>query len=260
MAMGRKAKIVFVIIMVFMVMMVFAAMVVPRHLKKMVFEKPVSYNPPILTKVQQEAAEARGWEKSQEFYNNVQRDESFTMTFEQQMVNDLLVHDDVKGFIGKTAEKGIELGVLQVEFADGVISVITPTKFEGREVFLTVRLKPTMVNSGLYLRVELLKPKAGTLALPDFAIEKQLGQLTYKLEDAYMKAHSNSDGKESARSEEEVEDMVQDMIIPTIIELIREKEVEMVPKFKGDSDRWARLADVEVADGKLVLEIQPLGE
>ena len=87
--------------------------------------EPADYRPPQLSPVQQEKAEKRGLQKSADFYNNYHLNAPFSIAFEQQLLNDLLVLDDTKRLLQRLSGRASDrITQIQLAFDEGSVRIM----------------------------------------------------------------------------------------------------------------------------------------
>jgi len=140
----------------------------------MIFHRPAEYQPALLTEPQLEQVEMAGYKKVEELYNQVNLMEPFAISFDQKMVNDLLMMVEQKKLIQRFAPKTeIMVHQPQVSFQEGVMRMMGEVEYKGRKLIVTVGLEADIAGQG-QLRMRLLPISAGAVPLPKSLLQEYL--------------------------------------------------------------------------------------
>lgn len=214
--------------------------------------RPKDYNPQPISKIQQQEAENDALKIAEQFHNSVYKSERFVINIKQEMLNKLLLHDEVTGFIRGAlhGESGISERV-QVRLANSVIYFMDQVEYRGVSSVLTMGFRAELLEGGR-LRLSLLPVKIGVVRMPQEVVDEQLAVLGKKLQDIIGCHNGNTSG---------YNDLNRDLFVDlaaSLTSLHKTKEVVTRSVFDIDRNTRAVLVGIKITDGQADLEFEPL--
>ncbi|MBN1437358.1 MAG: hypothetical protein JW936_09800 [Sedimentisphaerales bacterium] len=224
----------------------------------MITHRPAAYAPRQLTAQQREEATDRGVLKFNELYNAVHELEPFSITLEQNLINDLLVVNESQPYWQEVVERsGGRLGLPQIEFAQGVMRLMVLVVLEDIEAVITLELLPEMNGDG-QLILSVGDIHAGAMPVPKSILQDYLSRAVSGLRDVSVSDAGPLD--DQADSEERLADHFGRWAIPALVTLVDEQQVLVPTEVPIDVDRWARIKDVRVGAGTVEFDLEPYVE
>jgi hypothetical protein len=218
--------------------------------------KPADYQPQLLSKPQMEQAEMTGYKKVEELYNHVNLMDPFVISFDQKMINDLLMMVEQRELIQKYAPKtNIMLHQPQVSFQNGKLRLMGQVEYKNRKVILTVGLKADIIGDGR-LRLRLLPIQAGAVSLHKSLVQEYLEQITGMVNQMWIASKAGEKIDRNGGSNDILRPTI-DKFMAALQELVIKQEVAIDSTFCVDDDILARIRHVEIVDGRVVLSVQP---
>lgn len=222
----------------------------------MIFHRPAEYQPALLTEPQLEQAEMAGYKKVEELYNQVNLMEPFAISFDQKMVNELLMLVEQKKLIQRFAPKTeIMVHQPQVSFQEGVMRMMGEVEYKGRKLIVTVGLEADIAGQG-QLQMRLLPISAGAVPLPNGLLQEYLEQIAAMVNQMWIASKAEERIDKNGGSDTILRPTI-DTFMAALQELVKGKEVTIDSTFCVDDDILARITGVEIADGRVVLAVQP---
>ena len=223
---------------------------------------PADYQPrqwsadPKIRKEEQKDAENRGLKKSEEFYNNTHRMQPFTFRFEQAMINDILLLDDVQDhFKRKSKEFAKSVDQLQVSFKENQIHLMGEIHYQGVSTIMMVSFVCVLINPE-QIEISLKSVKAGALPIPQEVIDRQLESMAKYL------IFENPSKKSKERNKNSFgEDELFDLLVVSpqhLSEVIMNKSMKYSATFRAVEDKYARITAIEIGDGYIDMSLEPI--
>jgi len=157
--------------------LVFFALLVLIAAGLLVLHQPQAYQPRILSKELQQQREKEGKDQFTNMYNDIQRLETFKVIYNQQLINDLLMLDDVRsGYKQQISRVEQYFKYAQFVFDNERIYLMGQASLENINAVVTITFV-TRVTSGGKLEIELESIKAGALPVPSTLVLEQLQHL-----------------------------------------------------------------------------------
>ena len=227
----------------------------------LITHRPADYHPrqwsadPKVRKQQQKDAENRGLKKSEEFYNNVHRMEPFTFRFEQSIINEILLLDDLqKYFERKSKDIARMVGQLQISIKENQIHLMGEVKYQGMTTIMTVSIGCTLINPD-QVEMSLKTVKAGAMSIPQGIIDKYLESMAQYLQFEFPGKKQNKRKGNSSDVDELLELLV---ISPQhLSEVIMNKSMKYSTTFRAVEDKYARITAIEIGDGYVDMSLEP---
>jgi uncharacterized protein YpmS len=218
--------------------------------------QPADYQPQLLSEQELEEAEMRGYKKVEQLYNHVNLLSPFTISFSQQMVNELLMIIEQRELIHRFAPKTqIFVHQPQISFKDNQIRIMGLVEYKNRKVVLTICLKPEISADG-QLCLRLLPIQAGAVPLPDTLVQDYLKQIVAMVNAMWFESKAGGKIGDKGGSNDLLTATVDKLMI-ALQDLVGTKEAVMESTFRIDDDILARITGIEIADGQITLQIQP---
>jgi len=214
--------------------------------------RPDDYNPQPISKIQQQEAEDDALKIAEQFHNNIYKSQRFVINIKQEMLNKLLLHDEITGFMRGALHgaNGISDRV-QIRLADGAIYVMDQVEYEGVSAVLTMGFKAELLEGGM-VRLALLPVKVGAVHVPQAVVDEHLAILSTRLQDLMGCHNGNTSGYNDLNS-----DLFADLSA-SLTNLPKTKEVVTRSVFDIDRNTKARLTSIKITDGQADLEFEPL--
>ena len=195
-------------------------------------------------------AEEMGWKKSEQFYNNIHIMDSFTISFEQLLLNKLLLLDDTEKFLDKLAANSpYRPEQLQIRITNDSLELMGQIRYKGRILVITIGCEPKLMENGS-LKLTMLPVKVGAMNIPHRLIKNYLAQAV-QFQPKQKKNHEISNRNELSN------ELIYS-IAPKLRRLIENRYVIWEPVFRAVEDKRARITNVSLSTGRIELEIKPL--
>lgn len=215
---------------------------------------PADYHPRPLSPDQQQEAEFLAQKKAETFYNNTHRLQPFSITLEQDLLNNLLLLDDTQQFLDRHYPSlSRHLSRPQIAFHAGRLRLLATVTLEDRPIVLAVTLTPSLDEYG-NLAVELTAVHAGRLPLPDSLVHDRLAQLADHLPqppDTTIPADSLTSVSTSAS------DDILTILFDRLHELLTTGRTVLPARFRAVEDKSATITDLQLLPGRLQLSLDP---
>lgn len=213
--------------------------------------RPSLYQPKELTPEEQRAAEDAALAKYADLYNGVNLGESFTVTFEERLLNELLLHENTTRFLKKVMNGQEMLRQPQVAFKSGRIHLMGQLVYKNMELVVTLRLQPSLTAEGK-LHLRLLPIQVGTISIPESLVRDKLQRLVEKLDSAFqqrIRALSGSD--ESGQK-------LAAQLLPALKALLQNGQADLEPVFPATPEGGqARIISMSFEKGLAALKLAP---
>ena len=204
---------------------------------------PADYRPHLLSHEQQQAAEFRAEKKGEEFYNQTHRLQPFTIAFEQDMLNDLLLLDDAQEFLARhLSELTDRLRQPQIAFLPGQVRLLARVPLDDAHPVLAITLGLSLAPDG-QVAISLDSVHAGRLPLPDVLLDEQLQRLAKVLPAASSISPENRD--------------LLDLAADRLGELLTTGRTTLPARFRAVEDKSATITGLRVLPGRLELDLDP---
>ena len=214
--------------------------------------KPSEYAPVPISRDMQEVAVDRAIALVADIHNNIYAEAEFTQTFNSKLINQLLLHDDLRKVLeGEFVGSELSLEHPQISLRDGLlIFYLTMNNYEYR-VVISIVLKPYINNDG-DLVIDLVKIKSGALGVPMSTVNKYIMQVASTISE-----YSESLRK-SNNHDDEFNVEIGLYIGKTLPELLRNKRVVISPVITKPDDKnvSVKLTDITIADQKAALSFR----
>jgi len=215
--------------------------------------RPARYQPRTLNPEEQRFVSHLADLKASEFYNNTHRLEPFTIAFDEQLLNNLLVLDDTQlrlqhyfpAFMHRLRQP-------QIAFERDRILLMGQVALEGRPLVLIVCLAPSVDPQGR-LHVVLDSVRAGAVSLPQHVLDRLLRELADALPPPQP---DHSSPSPAARNDGPAELLAAASSL--LADLIRHRQVTLNARFRAVEDKHAQLLALRLRPGALELDLQPL--
>ena len=216
----------------------------------MTIYRPDNYKPLSLSKLQQEASEAAGLKKAEQFHNSVYQHKQFSLSFEQNLLNRLLLHDQVTGYLSSQFDPWSDsFSWPQIQLADGIVRIMGQINYKGINAVLTAPFKLEITPNGL-LQITRLPNKVGAITIPQFLIQGHLDKLAYQLREK-LKDQKNSTNSEL--SDDLLKKLPQDLP-----EMLFNGRVAQKPILVIDSDTRVIITKIIIGQGVIEMAFAPL--
>jgi len=227
----------------------------------LITHRPADYQPrqwsadPKVRKQQQKEAENRGLKKSEEFYNNAHRMEPFTFRFEENIINDILLLDDIQDYFKRRSKDIAKMvGQLQVRFKGNQVHLMGEIHYQGVTTIMTASFGCALINQE-QIEISLDKVKAGAMPIPEAAIDTQLESLAQYLQFDFPPKKQNQNIRKSSAGDELLELL---FISPNqLSEVIINKSMKYSTTFRAVEDKYARITAIEIGDGYIDMSLEP---
>jgi len=157
--------------------LVFVALVLLIAAGLLVLHQPKAYQPRKLSKEHQQLIEKEGKDQFTNMYNDIQRLETFKVSYNQQLINDLLMLDDVQaGYKQQGSQVEQYFKFAQFVFDNDRIYLLGQASLENINAVVTITFAPKVTADGK-LEIELESIKAGALMVPANLVLDQLQQI-----------------------------------------------------------------------------------
>ncbi len=190
------------------------------------------------------------WKKSEKYANHMgdfSISDTFTLEFDQTLLNHMLLHDDTNYFLNETLGRSSDVFASpQIAFAPGTFKIMGRVYYEGITSLLTIELRPRIDSQGR-LEIALSGARLGALGIPGSAQDRFLERVIEKLADRI----------DSQRGDE-VSRTLRD-ILPALRELQETGRCYLSATFKAAEadNRRGRIESIEITKEKLAIVIKP---
>jgi len=214
--------------------------------------RPSDYLPCPLTKGRQKNIESQMLSKSDTYMNDMALPERFSLSFSEDLLNGVLLHEDYDYYMRKSIHSEADLFEQpQVRLSENCIEVMGRVSYEGRSVILTVGLRIIMSDTGK-IELKMLPVKIGAVPLPEKVVKKYLARAA----DVLDKGMENL----RLRAEAEISNSLKHKLLPVLHDLINKQEVVWDPEYRAFEDYWVRITDLKIRENVIELEFEPLGK
>ena len=218
----------------------------------MLVYRPRDYRPCPLTKALQKNIESEMMSRSDTYMNEMALPERFTLSFTQDLLNGVLLHEDYEYYMRKSIQSAMDLFEQpQVRLSEDCIEVMGRVSYEGRSVILTIGLRVIMTDAGK-IELKMLPVKIGAVPLPEKLIRQYLDRAADVLDKGMENVQSSA--------EAEISNSLKHKLVPVLHDLINKQEVLWEPEYRAFEDYWVRITDFKIRENVVELEFEPLGK
>ena len=215
----------------------------------MLVYRPIGYNPVLLSKLQQEAAEQDGLKIAEQFHNQVYKDEPFSLRINHKVLNTLLLHDKVSSFISKRfAGRFYNLRWPQVRLEDDRLNLMGQISYKGINAVLTICCKLEITEAGR-LRITRMPIKLGAITVPASIIQEELEDTLRKLRKK-TEYHNKSNNKELSND-------FWDKLPHDLTGIIENGQLELDSTVVIDKETRVKITSIKIKDGAIELGFAP---
>ncbi len=247
----RKKRRVFNTIILVVMTLVFVVLVALITAGLMVLHQPKAYQPRTLSKEHQQLTEKQGKDQFTNMYNDIQRLETFKVSYNQQLINDLLMLDDVQAsYQQQLSQVEQYFKYAQFAFDSDRIYLMGQASLDSINAVVTITFVPKVTADGK-LEIELESIKAGALSVPASMVLEQLQQVVSNVASGSIDLgtlnHYYIDDK---RLEHDWAGLVKD--------LINTRHVSMDAILRTMDDKQVRIDSIRSGQGNLELTLSPI--
>ncbi len=248
----RNKKKLFLKIVIGLFVFVFIVVSIAITAYLMAVYKPSEYAPVPISRDIQEQAVDQAIALVADIHNNIYAETEFTQTFESRLINQILLHDDLRRLLEDEFDGSeLSLELPQISMRDGLLIFYITMKYYDQTVVVSILLKPYIENNELV--IDLVKVKSGALGVPMGTINKYLIRIANT-----VKEYSESLEKTSDKKDDDYNVQMGRYIGKKLPELLKNKRIVLSPVItKPDDDKISvTLTAINIADQKTVLSFK----
>lgn len=217
------------------------------------FHRPGSYRPHQYTPDEMEQIEHAGMVKYNNLYNQVNLPDVFTVSYDQNFLNALLMHPGIKNYLDRAG--GGQIRNPQLSFEPGRINLMAEVFYRKTTAVLRVGVRPSITPEGM-LHLELEEPRAGLLPVPEDFYKPPLERVVKFLQQEEGKL-ARIPPKNGTPNVAEVHREIKAQFLPKLEELLTTRKVTLDAIFTPAPDRNARMVGLSLEAGRINLTLQP---
>ena len=205
-------------------------------------QQPKWYRPQQLSHEDMLAAEEQMFRTAADFNNASQVAEPFILELTEKQINDMMAvvikrNNILPAYISQPL----------IRLANGQIMVAALVNWKGQTSVASIRIRPFVDSAGL-LHIELDKPKAGALGLPENFLPDTLDKVEQATETSLAASNSNSERAQTARKNKDL-----------LARIFTALHGAPVPgNFVTREDLQMTIEDIRITPGLLEIQFRPL--
>ncbi|MCF7957127.1 MAG: hypothetical protein K9M57_01625 [Phycisphaerae bacterium] len=250
---GRRWAKRLAILLIVLILLAFGLLLTGYLLVK---HRPNEYKPFHLNKLQQDDVEAVCTKRYvQDFHNNVVLKKPFSITYDQDLLNGVLMFDDqtLKRFLWPGSHESYnqftqQFYQPQLSFKEGAVYIMGQVAHEGVSAILTIGFKPQIVD-GHRLKVTLLPIKLGAARLP--------GPVMDEVRQGVIDRMAGRIKKYNQLKEKDLEGHLSKNIVRAIPELLDQNVFIVDSLFHVDNDVQAEITAIAIKNGHMRIDFLP---
>lgn len=214
--------------------------------------RPSNYQPRELTPQEMQNLKDAALVTCNQLYNGVNLGDAFTLTFEERLLNDMLLHEDTTRFLKKVMEGRNFLRQPQVAFKSGRIHLMGQINYKNMEMVVTLRLQPSLTADGR-LHLRLLPIRVGAVSIPESYVQDKLQRLVEKLDQAIQQRIRSLSGMDDSGQK------LAARLLPALKTLLQTGQADLEPVFTATPEgRQARIIGMSFEKGCATLKLAPV--
>ena len=248
----KRKKQVFIKLVIGVFIFILIACSITIALYLMAVYKPAEYSPKPISREMQEVAVDDAIALVADIHNNIYAEKEFSQTFNSELINKLLLHDDLRKLLeDEFVGSDISLEHPQISLRDGQVIFYVTMNYYSHRVVVSAILKPYIDSKGDMV-IDLVKIKSGALGIPMATINDYLMKIALAVKNYTDSIEKKNDDDNDFNAE------VGHFIGQSLPDLLNKKQLVFSPVMNkpDEKDISVKLVGISIANQKAVLSFE----